>query len=50
MRDGDNIIIGDQETITATVKEIARTSFIVEVKSGGHLKSKPAVKVPGSRI
>ena len=31
MRDGDTVLIGENETIQTTVKEVARTAFIVEV-------------------
>jgi len=50
MREGDMVIIGDQGEIHAETKDIARTSFTVEIKSGGTMNSQEVLKIPGNRI
>jgi len=50
MREGDMIIIGDNGTIRAETKDIARTSFTVEIKAGGTMNSNEVIKIPGNRI
>ena len=50
MREGDLVILGEEGVIQCVTKDIARTSFTVEIKMGGTLKSHSVVKIPGNRI
>lgn len=50
MREGDAILLGDNGQVCATVKEISRTSFTVEVTSGGQVSSNSVIKVPSPRV
>lgn len=49
MREGDLVYLGDNGQIYGNVVETARTSFVVEIKAQGTLKSNALVKIPGSR-
>ena len=49
MREGDIVYFGDNGQIYGNVVETARTSFVVEIKAPGTLKSHALVKIPGSR-
>jgi pyruvate kinase len=49
MREGDIVYLGDNGQIYGNVVETARTSFVVEIKAPGTLKSHALVKIPGSR-
>ena len=51
MRDEDVVFLGEDGQISGQVVEIARTSFIVQIKSGGTLEpGTHVVKIPGNRI
>jgi hypothetical protein len=49
MREGDLVYLGDNGQIYGNVIETARTSFVLELKAPGTLKSGSLVKIPGSR-
>lgn len=50
MRDGDLIVIGDRGEVEGVIYQVSRTSFCVEVKQGGVVRSRDVVKIPGARI
>lgn len=49
MREGDVVFLGDNGSVFGHVVESARTSFVLEIKTGGKVKSHSLVKIPGSR-
>lgn len=51
MRDEDIVYLGDQGDVYGQVVEIARTSFVVQIKAPGSLGAgNHVVKIPGNRI
>lgn len=50
MRENDLVVFGDNGQVQGIVKDIARTSFQVEIKQAGVLESFSVVKIPGTRI
>jgi len=49
MREGDVVYLGDNGQVFGHVIETARTSFVLEIKTTGRVKSHSLVKIPGSR-
>ena len=49
MREGDVVYLGDNGQVFGHVVESARTSFVIEIKTAGRIKSHSLVKIPGSR-
>ena len=49
MREGDVVYLGDNGQVFGDVVESARTSFVIEIKTAGRIKSHSLVKIPGSR-
>lgn len=49
MREGDVVFLGDNGQVFGHVVETARTSFVLEIKSAGKVRSHSLVKIPGSR-
>ena len=49
MREGDVVYLGDNGQVFGHVVESARTSFVIEIKTTGRVKSHSLVKIPGSR-